>query len=319
MKKLFNYSFLLFLLTFVAFACTKESDEVNPTASLSGISVSEYQARLGGYDVGCMNYKDGVWSFAVKGGSASYGLSHLNLELLDCYKKPLHLTKHSITSASIQVAGKTYMAGQVDANGDGFRLEFSDGSCTPPTVVETGIVKFEMIGHLDDILKANTAIFSFSLADGTLLSGANILVKTGGPQEQQCNRGEIGTCEDYCKPVDEVCSYSQGRYFNKGNNGKNWPAGVDYVYVGNRKLKKGVDTLPATTAATRALFQAGALVLSAREQGIAWNDYFAMLPESVRNAYTCIATYYTDGSTTCNLQAAAGTIGDWIAANHCEE
>src|SRR5690606_25650378 len=147
---------------------------------------------------------------------------------------------------------------------------------------------------------------------------ANILVKTGGPREQQCNRDSIGTCEDYCEPV-EVCSFSQGRYFNKGNKGKNWPMGVDHVYVGTRKLKKGVDTLPATTAEAKALFQAGALVLSAMEQGIGWNEYLAMLPEPVRNAYACIATYYTNGSTTCNLQTAASTIGNWIDENHCEE
>lgn len=318
MKKVFKHAFLFSLLAFVVVACSKESDDVSPAASLSGTAVNEYQATLGGYGVGCLEHKNGVWSFTVKGGSASYGLSHLNLQLLDCYENPLHLAKGSITNAKIMVAGKTYVAGQLDAYGNGFVLENSDGSCTDPGTVETGIVKFEMKGGLDDILKANKATFSFSLASGTLLSGANVLVKTGGSREQQCNRGSIGTCEDYCNPV-EVCSFSQGRYFNKGNKGKNWPAGVNYVSVGNRKLKKGVDTLPATTAESKALFQAGALVLSAMEQGVEWNDYFAMLPESVRNAYTCIATYYTNGSTTCNLQTAAGTIGDWIDDNHCED
>ncbi|PKV66661.1 hypothetical protein [Pontibacter ramchanderi] len=318
MKKLLKYSFLFFLFAFVAVACRKESDDVNPTSSLSSTSLNEYQATLGGFGLSCLSYDGDAWSFTVKGGSAPYGLSHLNLELLDCEEKPVCLAEGSITHATITVAGETYVAGQLDAYGNGFVLGYSDGSCTAPGVVETGIVKFEMKGELDDILKANKASFSFKLTDGTLLSGANVLVKTGGPREIQCNRGAIGTCEDYCNPV-EVCSFSQGRYFNKGNMGKNWPAGVECIYVGNKKLEKGKHTLPATTAEAKALFQAGALVLSAMEQGIAWADYFTMLPESVRNAYTCIAAYYTDGSSICDLQTAASTIGDWIDENHCEE
>ena len=122
----------------------------------------------------------------------------------------------------------------------------------------------------------------------------------------------------YCPPpVVDICAFSQGRFFNRGGGGPG--AGWGTVTVGNRTLTEGVDTLPATTPEERALLQAATLILSARALGISLEVYIASLPEDVRNAYLCIVDYYTDGTPNCNLQNAAGTIGDWIDANHCED
>jgi hypothetical protein len=317
MKKLFNYSFLLFLFAFVAVGCSKESDDVNPTASLS--STSQSNVLIGGYDIGPLTYVgNGMWSFTVAGPGKDVqgaGLSHLNIKLTDCDDNLVPLSSSYIHHAKIVIGDHHYTPGH------GFNLEYTDGSCRVNGMTDTNLLKFEMMDGLSDLLKKNTATFYFTFKEpytDLTLKGASVTVKTGNQDGEMCFTSHIMTYEDYCDTY-EVCSFSQGRYFNKGNRGKHWPMGVDYVYVGNRKLKKGVDMLPAKTDAERALFQAGALVLSAKEQGITWSDYFAMLPESVRNAYTCIATYYTNGSTTCDLQAAAGTIGDWIDANHCME
>lgn len=226
MKKLLNYSLLTFLCSLFMFACSREDGEMSPNASLES-SKTQY-ASVGDYDIGCLNYENGEWSFGVKGpGNVSgAGLSHLNLELLDCEENPIHLEAGDITDARIVVGSTTYTMPS------DFVLQYTDGSCSRPGEQKTGIVKFEIKNsELNDILKNNSATFYFTLADETLiLSGANVLVKTGNSEEGQCNRGAIVTCENYCDDVPEgPCTRTQGYWkthgpgvCGNGNNSNEW-------------------------------------------------------------------------------------------------
>jgi hypothetical protein len=307
MKRLFNYSYLV-LLCFVAFACSKEEGAVDPTTSLSATSTENVATMLDGYGVGCINYQDQKWSFNIYGpgsgkANAGRGLSHLNLELIDCYGETICLEEGDIINAKIVVGKKTYYAGQL-IDGNGFKLEYSDGSCTPGGDVETCIVKFEMIGKMDEILKGSSATFYFTLANGGIISGANVLVKTGNG----CFRDRISTCTNYCKPKGETCSYSQGYWFASPVS-----AGWGSVTVGTttRTEAEARAIWPATTPEGRAFNQAAALILSGTD--------ISLLPADVQAAYNYIVAYYSGLNNGANLQNAAGTIGDWISMNPCKK
>src|SRR5688572_17864055 len=159
MKKIINYSLLLSICSLIALACSKEEEVVNPVAS---VSTSANNLRIiGGYDVGCLNYDGTEWSFEIDGpgsGTQGAGLSHLNIEILDCAGIVVPLAEGDISAARIVVGGTTYIMP------DDFILEYTDGSC-PGVGSATGIVKFEIKNAaLGDILKGATdAVFYFTL------------------------------------------------------------------------------------------------------------------------------------------------------------
>ena len=307
MKRITNYSVLMFLLSFIAFACSKEESGVDPTASLKATAANDIVATLDGYGVGCISYHNQVWFLPICGpggkGNPGRGLSHLNLELLDCYGETICLNEGDIINAKIAVGKKTYYAGTL-IDGIGFNLKYTDGSCTPPGEVEKCIVKFEMIGNLDDILKGSNSTFYFTLANGGIISGANILIKTGNG----CFRNHIGTCKNYCKPpCEETCAYSQGYWFASPVS-----AGWGSVAVGTttRSEAEARALWPATTPEGRAFNQAAALILSGTN--------ISALPADAQAAFNYIVAYFSGLNDGANLQSAAGTIGDWISLNHCD-
>lgn len=318
MKKLMNYSLLMFLFSLITLACSKEDGEVNPIASLKSSASNNTEAAspvdVGGFNLGCLEQSGGQWSFTI-GAGARHGLSNLQLELLECPKEGGAPTTVVLGSGGVTIEEAFVMI-------QGIRYDLTstynaDGSCVDIKGSDfTSFVKFEFNGGLDDLLKKFGGILYFELSDEeVVLYGANVIVKTGG-KDNKCYSGQIENCAG-CEtvPPREVCSFSQGRYFNAG--GGKGGAGWKTVTVGNTTLTEGVDMLPATTAERRALFQAATLVLSAREQGIPLATYIASLPSDVQAAYNCIVKFYTDGTRNCELQTAAGIIGNFIDENHC--
>lgn len=229
MKKVLNYSLLMFLISLLIFACSKE-EEVNPTASLESSSASNSEigyVNIDGYKVGCLKYKDGKWYFEVKKGYDAYSLYHLSLKLYNCKGEHIKLDKYKLEYAKIVIGGKTFSV----KDGD-FKLEFEHENCDYEK--EEGVLKFKILNNeLNYALKENKATFYFKLKDADkMLSGAKVYIKT----KKGCFKGHIKTCEDYCKKPEEpkACPYTQGYWKThgpgdcaKGNNSNEWPQQVN--------------------------------------------------------------------------------------------
>lgn len=313
-----NYSLLMFLFSLIAFACSKEDGEVNPTSTLRSSSSSNVMIGASGFDLGCLEQSGGQWSFTI-GAGARHGLSNLQLELLECPEEE----GGNPTTVVLGPGGVTIDEAYVMIQGlrhDLTPIYNADGSCVSIKGTDfTSFVKFEFDGSIDDLLKNFGGTLYFVLSDeDVVLYGANVIVKTGG-KDNKCYRGQIKNCAG-CEtvPPREVCSFSQGRYFNAG--GGKGGAGWGTVEVGNTTLTEGVDMLPATTAERRALFQAATLILSAREQEIDLDEYLnslALLHPDVKAAFDYIVAYYSGLNDGSQLQTMAGRIGNWIDSNHC--
>lgn len=326
MKKVFKHAFLFFLLAFVAFACSKESDEVNPTASLSGSLANNVQ--IGGYTVGLLTKEgNGVWSFTIAGPGAGVqgaGLSHLDIKLTDCDGNLVPLSASYIATASIKVGNQTFTPG------NGITLGYSDGSCTSPGVVDQNLLKLDLSDALGELLKAGSGTVYFTFADpykGIKLQEANILVKTGMQQGEMCFTSNIGTYDDYCtEEPPRNCALSQGYFFASPHAWcveKVKIGGKYYTEAEGRAIFRSSNAKGGIADAKAAFLQLGALYLNE-----ACNDEFEM-PAELAAAVQTIETYLraqvkltpqnvANMPSNKAVKAAAGKIGDWISENHCD-
>ncbi len=327
MKKLFNYSFLMVLLAFVAFACSKEGDDVNPTASLSGSLANN--VLVGGYEIGKLTSEgNGVWSFTITGqvaGMQGAGLSHLNIKLTDCDGNLVPLSASYIKSAIIKVGTYPY------TTDNGITLGYSDGSCTAPGVVDDNLLKLDLSDALGELLKGSAGTVYFTFADqykDIKLQGASILVKTGKQEDGKCFTSDIETNDDYCtEEPPRNCALSQGYYFASPHAWcveKVKVGGKYYTEEEGRAIFRSVNAKGGIADAKAAFLQLGALYLNE-----ACNDEFEM-PAELAAAVQTIETYLkaqvkltpqnvANMPSNKAVKAAAGKIGDWIDANHCEE
>lgn len=318
----------MFLFSFIAFACSKEDGDMGPSASVTKASTTHEDCNANfisfgeyinprGENLGLRGYclsdavdeGNGIWSFTIKqiGPSQGIGLSNLVIGAVYCPEE--------------DYSGK----GKIDENN--VEIRNGESAYTPPVeysvgtgtgcIIEDDVDSFFKLDELNELTTGKEYTVRFTYQDEFDIDYFIISVKAGN----NCKNIEIDAGD--CKPKYDcnLCAYSQGRYFNKGNKGKHWPDGVYKIYVGKEELTSNGPYLPATTPERRALFQAGALILSAKEQGIDVKDYIKCLPENVKDAFYCIVKFYKDKTkpASCDLQVAASTIGNWIDKKHCKD
>jgi hypothetical protein len=337
MKKIMNYSLLMFLFSLISTSCSKtDIEEIGVNSNSNNITTITYPVNIGGYGFQCLSQSGSQWTLEVIGG-ARHGLSNLQLELLECPEEVtgspttviLGENEVLIETANIKINNITYPLVPI------YNL---DGSCVSEKGTDfTSFVKFEfdnaVIGNtsykLDELVKkfGGTITFTLSHTD-IILSGMNILVKTGG-KDNKCYKNIIGNCYG-CEPVlpPSTCSFSQGRFFNPGNNSKHWPVDINSVTVGTTTIQKGDYTLPATSPKMKAYFQAATLILSetvTNDISTTTSNNLPEMPVNVKAAFDYIVTYFSTNNLNenpstlenTNLQNAAGIIGNWIDSNHC--
>ncbi|EJF09299.1 hypothetical protein [Pontibacter sp. BAB1700] len=324
MKKSINYSLLIFLFSFIAFACSKEDGDMGPSASIKGALVNGSEpnpVNVDGYDINCLRYEgDGLWSIVIDGTENDpQDISNFRLALLDCPDPEASIVplgegegQHEISAYIIVGGDRTDL--------DPIYNNFNSADCN--ILGTTSNVKFETPDVGEDLSGAIGTLY-FTLDPAITLSGAIIAIKAG----RYCEKGEIETCSNYCEeepPVNGKCSYSQGYWFAS-------PVSVwSSVEVGNRTMTyddaRALFRQPRRTDADKAFFQAATIILS----GLTADD----LPTddedhgNVQKAYNCIVAYFANypnspypvsGCDFSKLGKYAGTIGDWIDDNHCED
>jgi hypothetical protein len=328
MKKLLNYSLLMFLFSFIAFACSKEDGDVGPSASLTKASTNGALTPVGNYDVGCINDEGGnEWSFAVNGPGnvQGEGLSHLNLKLYDCEGNEIDLSTCYVTDARIVIEG-----GATYTLNNGFTIEYNDGDCGGNNLIKFDDVTF------GDVLKASNSRFYFTLSCDEIIASASVVIKVGVAAGGCSSPATIYNCDpDACDDDEEsVCSLSQGYWFASPVS-----AGWGTVTVGslvrNESTLRTLFTSSNLTVQQKAFFQAAALILTAGELGLTIEAYLALIDaenenNSVSAAYYCIVSYFNANdpilltksltkAQSKSLQDCLGTIGDWIeSAPECE-
>jgi hypothetical protein len=149
------------------------------------------------------------------------------------------------------------------------------------------------------------------------------------------SKGNWGTrfsaCKEICQDAPVACSLSQGYWFATGNNnnsGHAWPAPATVTIGGYTYTEaEGKDIWNASSSQSdgkRGFTQLAALKLSIA------NGTLSGIPASLQDAVTTIENFLSSkpkltpdncGDDVYNntlVNAAAGAIGDWINANHCQ-
>jgi hypothetical protein len=325
MKKIMNYSLLMVLFSLISFSCAKtEMDDL----TVDNKHENAVFGGTGGYTIVNFIQTGSLVSFDIS-ASTRHGLSNIQLELLECP------TENPVT-VILGPGGVEFLNANFTSNELTFPLipiYNLDGSCVGTKGSDfTSFVKFEfdqpvsyngVTYKLDEYIKKFGGTISFSLSNTTItLAKLNIIIKTGG-KDGKCFRDFILNKNGCTPPPPPLsCSFSQGRFFNGGNDGKHWPTDVNYVTVGSVTIAKNQYTLPATSVQMRAYFQAATLILS----GTDMTTVPPVVPPNVIAAFNYIVVYFTthgllDTPTSIEktmLQNAAGTIGDWISTTgHC--
>jgi hypothetical protein len=239
-----------------------------------------------------------TFTYTITKTNKAKAVSHFVVDLNNCGLESA--SRANVLSASI--------------NGVPVTLQDTEGKGTGCNITSENFVKF------DEVPSGNVIVLSFTLDREFTITETSGWIKAG------TNCSEVSISGPGC-PVNEACSMSQGYYFGNGakNNGayEVWmeAGGVSlgghvYAYEDGKALWDAKGT--HTYGVVRAFFQFSALQLSETP-----------LSGDVLDAYQAIETYMA-GKTKLTVEnasslnasemgEAAGLIGNWIDANHCQE
>jgi hypothetical protein len=335
MKKLLNYSLLVLLLTFVFFACSK-MDSVTPDGdSNAGISQSSKARSLAEDTEGTSIEFDGAkgkgfytlsdvtkdltvvngWKFTIKASGDLEGLGLSNLVIGLNYCPNLSYVNVLATSGKIcegvDTECKTVANKDIDNSGTG------GGTNCNVDGVTNRVFKLD---NLQDLKEDVVYTVYFTLNQSVEIDNFIIWVKAGN----NCKSAVVNGTD--CDEPRENCSYSLGRFFAAPHNwcnGSVTVGGILYTEGQGREIFKTPNN-NGILDYKAGFLQLSTIYLSRDCYGLRISD----LPLEARNWITTIETALTgvnlnDGippnsRDTRALKNAAGSLGDWIDANHCE-
>jgi hypothetical protein len=330
-----KFKSIFFTLVMVAFwsACSDDSVNLNgldADASTKAKANINSTSSYSDYDIVVSVSTDGSeWTYTITkkllaGGKWSKDLSHLIINLQNCGEESA--TFSDILYATVNGEYASF----VNAEGSGT-------GCNPQDLT-TNFVK------IDDIASASSWVIVIKYDRGYNKVETQGWIKAGS----SCNLGVI--YGPGC-PITEYCSYGQGYFFaGERDNGQGQPTGsynngADEVWIAAGGLTIGgktythdegtalwdANTGQGLSNEMKAFFQLGALILSdvappeLVDEINTIESYFAGLSKVIVD--TCTKQ---NGPNTVNydcinlpdntdVSTAAGVIGEWIAANKCDE
>lgn len=304
---------LIVFLTFCTLSCSEDSVQLNEaTSAKSGASQSQWSD----YIIELSVTENGtLWTYTIsKNVSNAKDLSHFILALNNCGLESA--VYENILWATV--------------NGESTTLSQSEGSGTNcnPQAVTTNFIKF------DNLPSSNVWVLEFKFDIGFQIEPSGTgWIKAGN----SCNQGVVPA--PGC-PIEDICSFSQGYFFANGstNNGSSvyWVDGLNIggiTYTQSQgNIIWNIDRGPGGDQTMNGFFQLGAVRLSGAESQV---EAHATIIDTYFNGLDVFDTltifgnnnsfsYFSlpDVSNGINKQdviEAAGAIGDFIDANHCEE
>ncbi len=316
MRKLSYFFSLCILMCIVLVSCSKsELDNLTPesgdmlSAKTTGRVKSTATSTIGGYSFGnFINVEGNTWTVDITHAGAEKDISHL---LIAFNKTCLDFDAATLTATSASIHGRTLTIKPTEGTGS--------QSCTIPSASY-----FKIEGFVDGDVKGRTeaVTLTFTLNQKMGVEVFGVTVKAGSTQSDGgCFAGTVAG--PGC-PITEGCSMSQGFYFASKNSAHIWAKlpknsnNEPVLTVGGASMTEAVarNTFRSSkkTAAQKAFFQAGAIILSSSS---------VSSTASVMPYVDAVKTFLKDNSklnsNDKSMNSAAGAIGNWIDANHCEE
>ena len=256
------------------------------------------------YNVVVTQNADGSeWTYTItKSKANSKNLSHFIVNLGNCGEESA--TYSDVIWATV--------------NGNPANMAPTEGSGTTcnPQASTTNFIKF-------NVDSGTSWVIVIKFDRGYYVAQSTSWIKAG----TSCNTGTVDA--PGC-PREEYCSFSQGFYFAGGNNDSylafvNGLTIGDVTYTREQALAEwDANTGQGADAAMRGFFQLGALLLSELDiEGAGLSAEAALIETYFTNLNVVTAVSplpnVNNDITKDQVSAAAGTIGDWIDANHCQD
>ncbi len=315
-SKLLRVFFTILMVVFWT-ACADDSQNIQgPDADAASKGSLKSTSSFSDYNISVVVSTDGtLWTYTIdKAKSSAKTLSHLIINLGNCGDESA--TFSDIIEATVNGTPAYFV-----------NTEGSGTTCNPQATTNN----FVKIGNFPAV---STWVIVIKFDRGYSQVSTSGWVKAG----TSCNSGAIPG--PGC-PIGEYCSMSQGYYFATGS----FTNGADDVWTAAQGLTIGGQNYSHTEGASfwdvntgrgaademRAFFQLGALKLSnvnptdLTDEIATVEAYFVALPKVAITTCTETNGPHVVSFNCFNLpvsndvRVAAGTIGQWIDANHCTE